>query len=464
LKDVAMSEPLRTAKTLAEWEELDYFRRPRAMRRLKVWVSLLTLVGVIVLCGAFFAPGGKRLLQAGPLSLAHSRYTDQCDLCHTESLKTVKRMFNVHDSSVSDQACTQCHYGPAHNTRQAFTPACASCHREHRGQEALARMDDSHCIDCHADLKVKEGQAAPAHPHIRDFGADHPYGSTLAKGDPGTITFTHQKHLQVWANMPTTGFTPERITAHKDLQQKQCQYCHKPEADGRYMQPIRYEQNCKICHPLTAPVPDVGTDKELQAAADTLRLQGVPHPAPGQTAAVSLGAVRVNFQRFVADHPAVLKPVTGQRPRPLPGRGEDADPSNQRAPAEWVEAQVKTATGQMRSQSGCVKCHQVATPAGGQGTAFLDVQPAAITRNWLPKSNFNHAKHPMLQCVACHDKALSSNNSKDVMIPGTVESCVQCHNKHESVRSDCLTCHGYHPTTEKRSYQGKMSVQEFLHK
>ena len=452
-----MSEPLRTAKTLAEWEELDYFRRPRLFRRLKVWVTLLTLGGCLLLYGAFFIPRGKQLLQAGPVSTAHTPFGDHCEQCHTDSMQTVQRLWNVRNSSVSDTACQQCHTGPIHNQRQEHQPGCATCHREHRGHETLAEVEDSHCTSCHGDLHVKDGPA-PKFPSVAGFTAEHPYGSLWGYGapkDPGALKFNHKLHLEHDAKkLRPDELSPEFASAFRALKEQQCRYCHQPDSDAKYMRPVRFEQHCKDCHPLRLLVQGVKGDKDVQAAADALQRQEIPHPAVHQQSDVSLGAARSHFLVFITDNPKALSPSGGSSLRPLPGRPAETETAP-RSAKEWVDAQMA------RTTKACLLCHHKAT-GDNQGAKFLNVVPANVPTRWLPRSVFSHAKHPMLQCDACHEKARTSVTDRDVMLPD-VQSCVKCHNHQVGVRSDCVTCHNYHPTGDRHKVPG-MTIEEFLRK
>jgi hypothetical protein len=449
-----MSEPLRTAKTLAEWEELDYFRRPRLLRRLKVWVTLLTLVGCLLLYGLYFVPGGKRLLQAGPVSTAHTPFANSCERCHTDTMQTVQRLWNVRSYSVSDAACQHCHTGPEHNPHQETQPHCASCHREHRGHEALARVEDGHCTSCHADLRVKDG-STPRFPHVASFTSEHPYGSLWGYGtpkDPGALKFNHKLHLEHDAKrLKPDDLSPEFGRAFRALKEQECRYCHEPDSDARYMWPVQFEKHCKDCHSLRMIVPNVGVDKDVQAAADALRRLEMPHPAAGEQSDVTLGAARMNYIQFATDFPKALSPGPA---RPLPGRAAES----QTTPVplkQWVDTQMG------RTTAACLVCHHK-DASGSQTAKFLHVVPPKVPTRWLPKSVFNHGKHPMLQCDACHEKVRDSTTDRDVLLPD-VQSCVKCHNPQAGVRNDCLTCHNYHPTGDRHKAPG-MTIDEFLRK
>ncbi len=68
-----MPSDFRDPKTLPEWIELDYYRRPRLLRRWRWWLTAGTLaVGSVAVVAYAFAPRASRAYEAGPVSAAHS--------------------------------------------------------------------------------------------------------------------------------------------------------------------------------------------------------------------------------------------------------------------------------------------------------------------------------------------------------------------------------------------------------
>src|SRR5208283_5630806 len=225
-----MTSPLRDPKSLADWIELDYYRRPRLMRRAK-WV---TSVVVFLLCGVALAavtvlPRFAPIYQAGPLSSAHTLFTSECAACHTGAFGGVQHFWSGSDlHTVSDSNCLSCHDGPIHHEEQTSMPACASCHREHRGRVTLADVADSHCTACHARLQRADGQPSRYQP-VSSFAGDHPEFALWREGepkDPGTIRFNHRVHLQEGLRGP-----------RGEPVQLECTACHQPDAPGQYMKP-----------------------------------------------------------------------------------------------------------------------------------------------------------------------------------------------------------------------------------
>ncbi|HLW64676.1 MAG TPA: hypothetical protein VKS79_05100, partial [Gemmataceae bacterium] len=74
----------------------------------------------------------------------------------------------------------------------------------------------------------------------------------------------------------------------------------------------------------------------------------------------------------------------------------------------------------------------------------------------------NHGSHRAMACTACHEKAQTSTQTSDVLLP-KADLCKQCHNPAAGVRSDCVTCHLYHDRTcEKRGLNGMLSARELV--
>src|SRR5262245_40856612 len=139
-----MPPPLRDHKSLSEWIELDYFTRPRRLRRVRRALALLGLILGLVVLALLLWPAAHPVHQAGPLATAHTMFSNDCQQCHTDTFKPAERLLQLDPSirTVSNDACTRCHAGPIHHDTQLTSPDCATCHREHRGKVLLARVPD----------------------------------------------------------------------------------------------------------------------------------------------------------------------------------------------------------------------------------------------------------------------------------------------------------------------------------
>jgi hypothetical protein len=439
-----MPSPLRDPKSLAEWLRLDYFRQPRRLRRLlrlATWAALLA--GAVLLALALW-PASHSLHQAGPLSTAHAMFSNDCRQCHAEFFRPVQRLWQADGSvrSVSDASCLRCHDGPLHNPLQAQTPACVTCHREHRGRAALARPDDPHCTSCHADLRSAGGQG-----EFRDVHsfASHPEFRLWSQGnptDPGTVRFSHHAHLDA-AGVRAPGGQRVRLD---------CASCHEPDEARRYMKPVSYDAHCKSCHPLSFPVAAEPVEEALARAVREFSKLPAPHKEP----LVVRGVLRERFTRFARANPAILSaPLSPPPVRPIPGRPPAAPPAD---PGAWVDYQLEQADRALfLGGGGCGFCHTRTAPDGPD--RLPQFAKSNIPRRWFEHSTFRHDSHRLLRCFECHGDVSASRASRDVLLP-RIDSCRQCHNPQVGARSDCAECHLYHDRRHERPFDGKLTVRD----
>jgi hypothetical protein len=449
-----MPSPLRSPKALFDWLDPGYFRESRWLRRTVRWLSWGAVVAGAVLVALTLWPGRRSIYQAGPLSPAHRMFNDDCARCHTEPFEVTRRLSPAQAAlhTVPDEVCEQCHEGALHNEQQDHTPACAGCHREHRGAESLAaNVADSHCTACHRDLHRKDGQTAQFQ-NVDSFAGDHPeFG--LWRGepptDPGHVHFNHKVHLQ-----------PDGVRAPRGRTVKlECTSCHQPGPDRRYPEPINYERHCAECHPLSVQVLGDTGDKGAQAAAEQFRKTPAPHRPPAEVRA----ALRERFLQFVHDHPTILaakaespsgRPIPGSHPASAPPTGDSAG---------WVDYQLReTERALFDGPGGCRHCHVSAgvTPAARRPEDLPQYQPSNLLARWYPHSRFDHDAHRMLTCTECH-AATDSTTAADVLLP-RIETCRRCHNPQAGVRSDCVDCHVYHHREREAGWQGKFRIPDVL--
>ena len=297
-----MPSSFRDPKTLADWIQLDYFRRPGRVWRIR---NLLTAFIFAACAGLLMAltwwPRTHFVYQSRPVSSAHTMFNHRCDVCHVESFQPAVRLLRSDPEirSVSDSTCRECHPVGPHHQECVADPSCSACHQEHRGRPVLARVADSHCTDCHSDLDAL-GCPTMFATKINQFSVDHPaFGAWQQAGlvDPGTIRFNHKVHLSL---------KPESVRGIEAplaaLREQQCNYCHKPDPAGRYLLPINYDQHCSQCHPLSVAVAGSWEKQDVRAAAERFAQQPAPHKDPWTVRA----ALRERYTRFVQDHPGVL--------------------------------------------------------------------------------------------------------------------------------------------------------------
>jgi hypothetical protein len=501
-----MAAPRNNPKALTDWYELDYFRRPRHPRA-RTWAVLGALTASAAAVAVAVAwPGGRSAFQAGPLSAPHAMLADNCAACHTEPFRTAERFLPARQAAraTPDDACTLCHAAGAHDPHQTrYTGPdgqaadCAACHREHRGGARLTRIDDAHCTACHADLPTDDGwhRFAAA---ITHFDTDHPaFGAWRGElRDPGTIRFNHQAHLGLADSLKDVpaarlGSMAEPLQRLKD---QSCTYCHQPDGERRYILPIRYENHCAACHPLSARPAEAPKDWDPQ----------VPHPQRGETAATVRGVLLERAWKLIAAGP----PTAGAAPErpPVLRRGLPPLSAGQRERARQLERQAEERLfapdgGDViadlerplfRLKGGCAYCHTETTRPGDRPDGLPQYAPPrlrdrwagvpfpherfgpangaqrseaelAARDRWFPYARFGHDRHRMLDCAACHGKALASTQTADVLLP-TIADCRQCHHRAAvGVRSDCLECHNYHDrSAEPHGLRGRLTIEQVI--
>jgi hypothetical protein len=441
-------------KDVRGWLELDYVDRPSLLARCRKYLLRVSwwggLVAGLVLVGYVLAGQPRRAYTAGPVSTAHAMFADDCSRCHTGPWRTAERWWNHDDAlrSVPDTACLACHGGALHNPGQVQTPGCVTCHREHRGHPALARVADTHCTACHAALESTTGPLRFA-PEVRSFPDGHPEfgrwrGQALADG--GTVRFNHQVHLRQGL-----------LGADRKLVTLDCTGCHRPDAAGRYMLPIRYSRDCAGCHPLSLPSPGEWADRPLQEAAAEFRRLPAPHPGPGETAEKVHDILRgrllalarlPNLLGAAKADPADDRLSGWRRPEPLVEKELD-----------WVNDRLGQVERVLFDHGGgCAYCHRETTPPARRPDGLPRYAPPNMADRWFPQSRFSHEAHRMLQCLACHEGARDSTKTADVLLPAKA-TCQECHSPRGGARTDCPECHGYHDPARARSLNGTLTIE-----
>jgi hypothetical protein len=409
----------------------------------KTTIAVLAVLVVFGGSALVYALGKHLVFMPGSISLKHRLFANDCARCH-QAWKPVL-------TGVPDKTCLSCHSGPPHFSERALTPApqCATCHVEHRGQAVLAALSDSVCLQCHADLKVKEPRI-PITTAIHSFMADHPEFAIsvsrlghavqrvgLDEGkqvvDTAAIKLNHQLHLKPDLMGPDG---PEQLS---------CASCHQADPQGAYMRPVNYEKDCMRCHLLDF-------DERLPGKT-------VLHGQSLEEADRFLRATYAEY--YLLQHQSKLK---AQGPtRRLPGAP--------RAKEEiWIDGMVEEAERLLMGPPGsktkgkCVLCHILDRPGEASQSAqfggtksstrvsesrmlFPTIVKTAIPERWLPYSVFDHKAHNILKCVACHEAAPRSERTKDVLLP-SIASCRNCHFEPGGARTQCLTCHVYHDKSQ----------------
>ena len=408
-----MTGRTRTAKALAQRIDLNYFKRSHPFRRWKFVLSIAVPALVLLWLGGLAAGGSKAPYSSGPVSAAHQVFGDKCERCHV----TQARTFRAH---VTDNMCVSCHDAPAHQSNQTSTPACASCHLDHRGAIRLAATADRDCEQCHLDLSTTTGRLAVAR-NVGAFNAAHPEFAVRREGarDHAALKFNHEVHLKPDLRGPGGATRLECATCHESAIQPGAPVSASPVVRWARRQDsvptVTYAKNCASCHPLYF-------DPLIDALA--------PHESPEKVHAIVAQALR----QFIAANPDQIG-----KPDPLRGRipVNFPEPMPQvRTAAEWIDARTVSVERLLWSKT-CAECHTIE-----RQTPMPRIVPTNIRAAWMPHARFDHAAHQMTNCSSCH-AAAGSRDTSDVLMP-SIAACRQCHKPARGAEARCFECHDYH--------------------
>jgi predicted CXXCH cytochrome family protein len=472
-----MSIRNRTTKLIARRHDLNYFKRLSPVR---AWQWYLA-VGALVCAVAWFAgttlARGASDFSAGPMSSSHAVFGERCELCHVPVIAATRFTPSFgRRNHVPDSACLSCHTAPAHHPMESTAaPTCGSCHTEHIGSTHLAAVADRTCTACHANLESRTGVLRVA-AHVGSFAREHPDFRPLRtafddeKAAIFALRFTHATHMQPGLRNPQGG-----------TQNLQCQSCHEPslttvnDTTPRQtfsMAPVTFEKSCRSCHSLEF---------------DTHVREEAPHDRPEVVRAF----VNEQLTSFAQEHPdQVAAEIRNWPAEPLlPGQMRMPAP---RSAQEWIANRTYRAETILYREK-CELCHKDLNRSGEAAPAFqatlrpvafsghglpgmgepaspaplptLNMAPIVLPRiepdlqprQWFTAAVFSHPAHQAVECVECHAAALTSNNSKDVMMP-SIGVCRRCHDGMSSpqgppvkaghAESGCFLCHVYHGPQE----------------
>jgi Cytochrome c3 len=472
----------RTTKKLAQRIDLNYFKRPSAYKRARFWLALLSPVAALVWIAWRSAAKDSRVYSSGAMSAAHAVLEKQCSTCHLQQA-------GAFSAKAKDAACLACHDGPIHHaitTQAAHTKSmeCASCHSEHRGRIDIAAASNQACAQCHANLDAVEPAVSHFPAHIHSFESGHPefQASEKDRRDPGTIQLNHAVHMK-----------PIRRGPHGPNVQLECVDCHRssavvaswPYADAKYtaashsysdqdevlplppgtrgalapatgrelMAPVKFATACASCHLLAF-------DKRFD--------EGAPHDEPEVVHAF----LKKKFQDYIAAHPSELR-VARDPSRDLTGKPRPPE-FRVLTSAQWVTERTADAE-QLLWRKTCKQCHAIGSPnknhpvripqsisgndlPTASGLALPQVEHANITLRWLPHARFDHHAHRSFTCISCHEKAPSSTESADILLPGIV-TCQTCHAPGpDHAESRCFECHTYHDWSQRTEVTPKITL------
>jgi hypothetical protein len=471
-----MAAPRRTQKQIAERYKgnLGYYNRLHPWRRARAWVGLLAISGALAGIIVFQMRGRETFFNAGKISANHAGFADNCASCHDKSLITGGALTLTKFKQVLsdrfrqgvafepiDRKCETCHtQHTLHQPNVVANRSCSACHQEHQGPGPMKLVASSQCASCHnagatmeaAAQKGMQLQWTAFHRHPQPpgqvvFELPRPprgYTQTFASfwnghpefqldrekvHDPNVLRFNHQRHFA--ADIP--------LVNGKKLD---CNYCHKPDSDGRYYQRISFAAHCQACHALQF---DPKNPELMLPHGNATAVRAFLRSLPTQYAdlAVRKGMTRPNdIQNFAVKQMAQLR----ERVR----SGEEFE----REVFFTVDPYKPQPQGEPRTRFsfyGCAFCHEV-KPVANAAPAITKL---IFFDRWMPQAKFDHAKHltdphtqKPLDCNVCHH-ATQSRESADVLMPAKA-NCVTCHSPAGKVVAECITCHTYHAPLESQ--------------
>ncbi|HEU4888262.1 MAG TPA: FHA domain-containing protein, partial [Thermoanaerobaculia bacterium] len=278
-----------------------------AYRLARPWMTKLSATALLLIVGltiigmviepqrqAAFMPGGLSSAHATARTTGGHAVADNCGACHSPW------------QGVSSAKCIDCHAQQPHAMHEKNPPDCFSCHAEHRGATELAKIPDTTCRSCHANLE-QHVRTPPAElatvrfaqgrysfeniARIRDFGESHP--ELVYPGDTNRLRFNHKKHLQ-----------PRGILAPKGKREVlQCASCHAlvTVRDKVDPVPVDFEQHCQRCHLLTFD--DRYPNEQVPHGGDNMKVYGAVFAASSGAAAI-VGKPAAEVRRILSTRAA----------------------------------------------------------------------------------------------------------------------------------------------------------------
>jgi predicted CXXCH cytochrome family protein len=466
---------IRTTKKLAQRIDLNYFKRPTPLKRAKLFLSVLAPAIALAWVAWLVFAKDTRVYSSGRMSETHAVLANHCAACHVQKA-------GLFQQKTADSACLACHDGPLHHHVAIKQVACSECHDEHRGRVNLLAASNTNCTQCHSDLKAAGGTSNYANA-IESFGDGHPEFAALRASsgappsDHGTLKLDHALHMKSIRRGP-----------RGPMVQLACGNCHRPAAapaDMTYGDP-HYRDASTSYHPSNELLPVRGETLSRRNAASGRELmapvkfatacaschlltfdkrfdEGVPHDKPDVVHQFLIS----KFTHYIAAHPAEVRVM----PDPDRDLAEKIPAPAVRVltPAQWVAERTADAE-QLLWRKTCLQCHALSVggnavaPAVATPAATLPVvAPANTTVQWMPHAKFDHQSHEGFTCTSCHEKALTSTLTTDVLMPG-IATCQTCHAPGpDHAESRCFECHSYHDWSKRREISPTFTLPSLLH-
>jgi hypothetical protein len=331
---------------------------------------------------------------------------------------------------------------------------CASCHNNSKVMQAsVDRGKQLPLARFHLNPKIVNSRQVtlqlprPTDGYTKTFASfseGHPPFQLQRENarDNNVLRFNHQRHLNSSDIPPTKSGKLD------------CNYCHQPEPNGRYMQPISFEAHCQECHSLQFDMknPDFQLPHgDAQLVRTFLRTLPAQYAELARRKRGLTNETKIN--EFAVQQ---VRQLLTQFPN-----AEELERSVFFTVDPYKASQQNDASSRAK-YTGCAFCHEVKRAAGLSYPTAEITKPTMIDR-WLPHAHFSHAKHETVaSCRECHVGAQSSRLTSDVLMP-TKENCVHCHSPSGVARkaSECSTCHLYHSPDQPNTAAMRASTISF---
>lgn len=460
--------------------QLQYYK---GWDRRSIWRVVTAAAGLIftlayVLYSQISGDDSQSKYSRGPISASHASFENNCSMCHDTRVAGEPIHSNAYFRSedtlkLINKKCTQCHKTGNHLSPEIHSStghkelSCTACHSEHRGRQFNpATVNDQKCVDCHKEGVGKKPNEI--HPPVTAFNKDgHPafFGHLERVGrsghlkDPGNVQFNHALHLKPGIYEPASTIVRNHPMMWSEILETdkrygknakgevvlQCSDCHEAgtatssgttsgSALGGDMSPIRFEEHCRACHPLSI---GKGIRLEHGLAPSVLEktIDGIFQQSilsHGDLSKEALTALKDTGAE--APSLAVLKSISGQSADELKA---------------FIEDKGALMRLKLTAEATCFLCHDWSSlhPSDSDLSRHRVHPPP---QGWLKFGYFPHVQHAGVSCEKCHTQSRQSNDASDVALRDMQSKCFQCHQsgvadlKGPIAGSNCVDCHFYH--------------------
>ena len=470
-------------------DNLGYFHRPHYLRRLRLWLFLVSLILSLGAVASYRYWKRDSIFSKGGLSQGHAWLTQDCRACHTDgqtdALKA--RLAGSHDGrslpgivnglvsarnrdsgsphthspepSSMEQACLACHpsyrlhlpqsaglnlLSVAAEAVSVRAEDCFVCHREHTGGARMALPDSGKCADCHGnlgELALHRRSRPLSNPPIAATGENRKFGD-------GLITFVTPSGVKqkpvAFADFahghPSFGYEGPGVSDPAKIKFNHARHL-QPDLAGAGK---GRELACTDCH---APGPG-GNFKQpvtyaqhcqqchtLQLLPNLPKLR-IPHH-DAEKVRWFLASVRIPIENALRAEGVTAPDILAKRADAemetlrLRSKSLDLADLEQRVFFDGdPKNDPKENPDVHRMRPGNAKFLPECAKCHYVAPATLDRAPAITPPNmavtWLQKGRFTHLPHSHMECADCHAAAQKSEKTEDILLPKK-ESCAECH-------------------------------------